>query len=363
MDRITGVRILFTGQYWSGANSMYIARAFERCGAVVRILNETGIFPSWQGRFGRGTRRVLRPLIEAEFNRQLLELANSFSPDLVYITNADFCFPSTVRELKRRGFPVMCFYHDVQWKDRPGTRFSENIAEFDLVATTRHWQEAGFKDAGAKAVSVVRFGFDPQVHRPVRVSQPAIDKYGSDIVFIGTCENQRAHDLNSLVSSSMPYTLNVWGGLWDRLTPEAPVLAYWKGRAVHEQEIPVIYAASKVALHWVGWEPHGRDQLLMSGDQHNSRTFQIAACEGAIMLAQRTEEHVRFFREDSEAVFFSDLNELRYKLDEWLDPKRDTDRRRMAQAARARCLAEDYTYGPVADSFLRSFGLPSTLVE
>jgi spore maturation protein CgeB len=100
---------------------------------------------------------------------------------------------------------------------------------------------------------------------------------------------------------------------------------------------------------------------MKKGDQHNSRTFQIAACGGAIMLAQRTDEHTWFFEEDKEALFFGDMPELKSKLAEWLDPKRDNDRRRMAEAARARCIKENYTYDPVADSFLRHFGLPSTL--
>ncbi len=355
----TGVRVLFTGQYWPGANSMYIARSFERCGAIVQILNETAIFPSWQSITARIVRKLLRPLIEMEFNRQLLDLATSFAPDLIYITNADYCLPSTIQELKRRGFPMMCFYHDVQWKDRAGSRFSQNIAEFDLIVTTRRWQEAEFKAAGAKAVSVVRFGFDPQVHHPIHLLQSAKVRYGSDVVFIGTCENQRAQDLNDLLSTSPSYSMRVWGNLWERLPANAPVRRYWQGRSVDEQEVTAIYSASGIALHWVGWEPFGTNEMLKKGDQHNSRTFQIAACGGAVMLAQRTQEHADFFIEDKEALFFNDLDELKYKLNKWLDPRYKKARQRMAYLARLRCLRDNYTYDPVVHSFLRYFGLSS----
>lgn len=353
-DRSSGVRILFTGQHWPGANSLYIARAFERCGAVVRFMNETGLMPAWQTKRGRIARRLLAPLIEAEWNRQLLGLVETFQPDLVYITNGHLCWSSTLNVIRAKKIPVMCFYHDVKWKDREGSRFSIVIDKFDLVATTRRWQEAEFKAAGARQVKVVRFGYEPSVHRPLQLDQKAMERYGADVTFIGTMEAHRRMELEQLLHGTFPHRFRLWGGLWGG----SPVVAkYWQGRDVNEQEIPVIYAASKVALHWLGWEPHGSDAELKKGDQHNSRTFQIAACGGAMMLAQRTEEHLQFFEEDREAVFFSDVAELREKLDFWLSPSHDAERKRVSRAARERCLKEDYSWTPVARFFLREFGL------
>lgn len=357
MERSTGLRVLFTGQHWPGANSLYIARAFERCGAIVRFLNETALYPSWETKRGRILRRLSLPLIEAEWNRQLLALVETFQPDLVYITNAHLCWPGTLRQIRAKKIPVMCFYHDPQWVNRDGSRFSQNITLFDLIVTTRKWHEDEFKNAGAKAVAIVRFGFEPTVHRPVEIDQKVLEKYGADLTFIGTLENQRNIDFHELLKSEFPYQFRIWGNLWEQLPKSSPVRACWQGQSVYEQEIPVIYAASKIALHWVNWEPHGADPALKKGDQHNSRTFQIAACGGALMLAQCTDEHLQFFEEDKEAVFFSDVKELREKLDYWLAPARDTERRQVAQAARERCLEEDYSWKPVAHQLLSHFGL------
>ncbi len=353
MDRSTGLRILFTGQHWPGANSLYIARAFERCGAIVRFLNESAIFPAWEGMGGRLVRRLLTPLIEAEWNRQLLALVDTFQPDLVYITNAHLCWSRTLETIRAKQIPVMCFYHDVKWKRRRGSQFSQVIGGFDLVVTTRRWQEAEFKAAGAKNVKVVRFGYEPSVHRPLQLSPKALERYGADVTFIGTMELHRRVELEKLLAGTFHHGFRLWGSSWGDI---AAVSRYWQGRDVNEQEIPVIYAASKVALHWVGWDPYGKDTELQKGDQHNSRTFQIAACGGAMMLAQRTEEHLQFFEEDKEAVFFSDVDELRAKLDYWLAPQRDAERRQVAQAARERCLKEDYSWTPVVRSFLEHFG-------
>ena len=84
IDQTTGVRVLFAGQYWPGANTLYIARAFEDCGAIVRILNETSIYPAeWWSRPGKLIRKALMPLIRREWNSQLLELSEKFKPDLI----------------------------------------------------------------------------------------------------------------------------------------------------------------------------------------------------------------------------------------------------------------------------------------
>jgi len=357
----SGIRVVFTGQHWPGSNSLYISRALEQCGATIRFLDDGRLFPDWHGKWNRGVRRLLlKTVIEPEWNRQLLALISRVRPDLVYVTNADFCYRKTILAIRSAGIPVMCFYHDVPWKSRPGSRFSECIDLFDLVATTRQWHLPEFTAAGARAVSAVRFGFEPAVHRPVAPAAQDISYYGSDAALIATYAGQRREDFEHLLRGRSGLRLDIWGNLWNNLPPSSPVRAHWRGRDVHEQEIPVIYACAKVALHWVRWEKRDPDPAMRVGDQHNSRTFQIAACGGAMMLAQRTEEHRGFFKEDEEAAFFSDVTELREKLAWWLDPAREEQRRAMACAARQRCLREDYSYGPVVRRFLSHFKLPVT---
>lgn len=350
--KFAGTKVLYAGQYWPGSNTIYIARAFEKLGMNLRWFDEKAFIPRWTSIRGRVLRQALFPLIKSEWNRQFIEAFKSYSPDLVYIAMGHLCSIETIEEIKKYSVPIICFYHDVRWRNKKNSLFERNISYYDLVVTTRPWHRPEFLDAGAKNVVVTRFGYDPDVHRPLKVPPKLVADLGSDVVFIGTNEPYRAKQLSNVMQSSPSFSFRLWGGGWNRLQSDSCLLPYWQGRVVYEQEIPVIYAASKVALHWVGWEPNGKEEQMRKGDQHNSRTFQIAACGGAMMMAQRTPEHERLFTEDKEAIYFDSTEELRDKLEFWLTPERDNDRSKIAAAARVRCQKEDYSYLPVVRQIL-----------
>ena len=76
-------------------------------------------------------------------------------------------------------------------------------------------------------------------------------------------------------------------------------------------------------------------------DQHTTRTFEIPAI-GGFMLADRSQEHMEFFKEGQEAEFFSSDDEYLDKLRFYL--ANDDVRRRVAQAGHERCLRSGYSY-------------------
>ena len=68
------------------------------------------------------------------------------------------------------------------------------------------------------------------------------------------------------------------------------------------------------------------------------------------MLAERSAEHLQYFEEDTEAVYFGDANELLEKTRRYLaDPQA---RMRIAAAGRRRCIDSDYSYKRIARSII-----------
>ena len=81
-------------------------------------------------------------------------------------------------------------------------------------------------------------------------------------------------------------------------------------------------------------------------DQVAHKSFEITAC-GGFLLAERTPEHQTCFREDEEAVFFSDFEECRVKIDRYLND--EPARTRIAAAGQRRAQSSGYDN----DSMLR----------
>ncbi len=80
-----------------------------------------------------------------------------------------------------------------------------------------------------------------------------------------------------------------------------------------------------------------------------TEVFEITAC-GGFLLAERTAEHLACFREDEEAVFFSDFEECRAKIDRYLND--EPARARIAAAGQRRAWNSGYDNDSVLSGLL-----------
>lgn len=355
MRASNGVRILQVGAFLPGSDCVHFWRAFQAVGVVARPIADERLFPEWEGAVLRAMRRLILPLIRRAWNQRLLAEVRLFRPHLVFISNGHYAQSETLNHIRASGIPLMCFYHDAQLY--PDSPFMANLPHYDLIASTCSWHRERFLQAGAKAVLTVRYGFDPEAHQPVQVSTQDQSYYGSDAVFVGSHWPPRARAFEAILGPDSPPHLTLWGGRWDQLPQGSPLRSCWRGREAAESELPIIYGTAHTAIQYPKRDPDHPNPDLRLGDQHNPRTFQIAACGGAILVATRTPEHQAFFEEDQEALFFDSPNELRQKLIYWTSPERGPARRKMAQAARARCLSADYSYTPIIRQYLDFFSL------
>ena len=76
-------------------------------------------------------------------------------------------------------------------------------------------------------------------------------------------------------------------------------------------------------------------------NQTAGRSYEIPAC-GTMLLAMRTAEHQRHYREGEEAEFFSDETELVGKVRRYLGD--DAARRGVAARGRERCVTSGYSW-------------------
>jgi hypothetical protein len=172
--------------------------------------------------------------------------------------------------------------------------------------------------------------FDPELHRPVPLSERERAELGAPVGFVGHWEAPRAADLARLRAAGIE--LRIHGQRWSERTRGTPLAACVAGGPRFGEDYVRLLNAFDIALCFL---------RRQAEDRVTSRSVEIPAC-GTFMLAERTPEHEALFREGEEAEFFSDARELEEKVRHYL--AHPDQREAIAAAGRARCLASGYDH-------------------
>jgi hypothetical protein len=206
----------------------------------------------------------------------------------------------------------------------------KDIPHYDLHVVQRDANIADYKARGARDVIKIQTAYEPTIHFPPPEGWSDADR-DREVSFIGTPYDQRGEFLTQLWKEfGVPVTVS--GGLvWkEHLSAEA-VGAMYRG---HGELFRDAYREgiwkSKINLSFL---------THANKDEFAHKSFEIAACEG-FLLVERSEGHVQRFVEDEEAVFFSTMEECVAKIRRYLPD--EAARRRIAAAGRARAECSGY---------------------
>ncbi|HTR97343.1 MAG TPA: glycosyltransferase [Candidatus Acidoferrales bacterium] len=323
--------IVYVGPLHAGSTCRQRALALESLGhRLVRVDQTPGDLAARQLRFGwRVRRRLLGDRDECALNARLLALPAAAAPDVLWIDKGLTVEPSTLRVLRAR-WPDAVFVNysgDDMFNPRNQTSaWRANLPLYDLFATTKSFNVPELAAAGARATCFIEKGFSPEVHRPHEVTPELLARFGGDVGFIGWPEGEREDTLRFLARRGID--VRVWGP-WPRWK-SAPHLRV-EGRPLWDDDYAAALSAFRINLGFL---------RRVNRDRHTTRSVEIPAC-GGFLLAERTDEHRRLFREDEEAVFFSTRDELLDKLRYYL--AHEDERSRIAAAGLRRCREGGYS--------------------
>ena len=226
------------------------------------------------------------------------------------------------------------WHHRFLWRN-----YLQCLPEYDFNFVYRPVNIADVIDAGGKNVDLLMPYFIPEIDRPVSLTQSEYGNYGCDVVFVGHYEpDGRQHYLRALVRAGLH--LRLFGG------------KYWIPRVLGDladyfgEVRPVIGAEYVKAL--CGAKMCLCIMSRLNRDTYTRRCFEIPAC-GRLLLSERTKDLQGFFKENEEAVFFSNPAELVEKA-LWL--KRNPDEiERIALAGMRRVHADGHS----VDDRMRQF--------
>lgn len=330
------MKILLAGGYGFFEYEEVYARSLESMGVDVIRFSWTTYF---KGLIGRIEQRLIIPgWATQRFERDLLAFARDNRPDVIWIWRGLQVRPQLVSQLKQKTGAIMISYgvddtfnpaYDAHsWFLRPNIWkwFIASIKEYDINFVYRPVNIEEYKMHGAARVELLLPSFIRDRHREVVLSNQEKELYECDIVFVGHYEpDGRDECLRLLVEKG--FDVKLWGSNLEWTRNVLGNLYYEKLAPIHKvegDEYAKALSGAKVCLCFLS---------KLNRDTYTRRCFEIPAC-GKVMLAERTDDLLEFFKEDEEACFFSTTEELVSKA-QWLIDNPDI-RERIAKAGQRR---------------------------
>lgn len=335
---------------WRGCDPRALAQCFLRMGHQILEIDAEDYVPwRWNGFATRVFRRLFLKALVDDYNRDVLKQATSSAFDFILVFKGMYLKAETLRVLRSFGKPLYNFYPDVSFTDH-GSFIPSALRYYDCVFTTKSFHgPKETQDFKIKGMLHVRHGFDPEVHRPVRLSSAQMERYGCDVSFVGCWSPEKERLISYILTGRKNLKVIVYGIGWKYASTKfQKALGNNLRLGVFGDELAIVYNASKINL---GLLSKAVGDPTMS-DQTTVRTFQIPAA-GSFMLHEDTQEARSYFQPEKEIMLFNGESDLLLKLDVALSNK--ILRENIKINGYKRCIKEPYDYSGAAKTIVSRF--------
>lgn len=322
-------RIVYVGP--RSGTTLHRARALEHLGAQLLYV-EADVLHSWLARqLYRVGNRLRRPPDVFGANAGLLEAVRAHHPQILWVDKGRSIHARTLRAARAvaPGIRIVNYSPDDMFNPANHSRqYARAIPEYDLLVTTKSYNVAELRAAGARDVLFIDNAYDPEVHRPLALSEEQRRLYAAEVGFVGQYERERADAMVALAEAGIPVTAFSWD--WDLRRHQHPNLDV-RRRFLDGLDYARAVNATRINLGFL---------RKVNRDLQTTRSIEIPAC-GGFLLAERTDEHRLLFEEGEEAEFYGSTDELIGKCRHYL--AHEEARRAVAEAGRRRCLSAGYS--------------------
>lgn len=328
-------RILCIGETWFGSDARAAFAALRRMGHSVHVLDENRyVSTQWKSTVARGLRKVFKPVFVNELKREAIAFASHFKPDCLFVFKGNWVHPGLIASCRQMNIVAVNYYPDVSFLTH-GSYIPKALPLYDRVFTTKSYGIEDMKrELGIDRSDFLPPGHDPELHRPVRLTENDRKRFQCDVVFIGTWSPKKERLMASLARALPKARVKIWGCQWSR--SQSTVLAQSiMGTEVTGDDYTRAICGASICLGLLSEAGGGAS----SGDLITARTFQIPAC-GAFMLHERNSQVLEYFQEDKEAAFFGTPQELSHKVRYYIE--HPAERYEISQAGLNRSQADGY---------------------
>lgn len=307
------MRVFSVGPLWRGSNAGGLFRALSRAGCLIEIIDEFYyISLRSRSKTTKIAERLIRNYQETEFNDAIKSTIVTFKPDVLLVYKGAFVRAETLTYARSKGCKLVLFYPDVSMTTHGGN-IPQCIPLYDLIFTTKTFGIKDMKDKyGTDNAVFIPHGYDPDIHRPLKIGDEERALFGCDASFIGTWSVKKEKWLAQLKEQIPQLDLKIWGDQWNKVTTDS-LKTCIQGKPIVGDLYALAIQCSTINLGILSEQVSGAS----SGDLITSRTFHIPGA-GGFMLHERIEESVLYFKEDVEAGFFDGPDELVQKVKHYL---------------------------------------------
>ena len=322
------MKILFSGHH--NPHFITITEYLEK--AIQSLGHELVIFEDRQHKIP-GRIRKLSPFLNQLdlkiINKKILSIAEVTKPDIAIVTGGHRISRETVNKLKERGVVSILWTIDAPLNFQP---LIDIAPIYDYIFCQGTEAIELFTGTGIIDAQWLPMACDPEYHYPVYCSVADKEKFGSDIVFVGSYYPERA-DLFERISM---FDFAIWGPGWDSLDRHSPLRRCIRGAHTTPDKWLTIYSASKIIISTHYHDRQNRFPVY----QASPRVFEILSC-GAFQLCDDQRDVFSLFKDGEDLVKFVDTNDLIKKINYYL--AHPEERKEIAAKGRQNVI-ENHTY-------------------
>ncbi|WP_081682522.1 CgeB family protein [Pseudacidovorax intermedius] len=290
-------RILYIGP--NAGTSLQRQRAFIRMGFEIESIDLRKLLPNYS-LIDKIEWHVSPSLLATLILGKVSQLLEKKSFLLCFVDNGSLVSEKIISKLRLHCKYIVNFNHDDPFGGRDDTRFSayrNALHLYDLVVVVRQENQDEAKRAGAKKILHTFRVADEVAHAPKALTTEIINRWKSDIVFVGTWMEERDRFFVELINKGLP--ISIFGARWERSPNWKFIRSHFREGHLEGDAYSYAIQCSKIALC-----------LLSKGnrDRHTTRSMEIPSL-GTVLCAERTDDHLALYKDGVEAVFWSDAEE------------------------------------------------------
>jgi hypothetical protein len=294
------MKILYLGDDDPNLTSAHRAKALQRLGHDVRVINPRSALPPSRLVGGISTRMGYGPFVPW-VNVMLRIKIDREAFDLAWVDCGAELSPGFHHWMRARGIKIVNYNLDDPFGVRDGHKwdlYRQSVRLHDLTVVVRSENVAEAKAAGARNIMHVFRSYDPEAHAPVALTEKEQRDWASEVAFVGSWMPERGPFMVRLLELGVP--LAIWGNDWRKAPEYERLRPIIRGPAVYGRDYVSTIQSAKIALG-----------LLSKGnrDLHTTRSAEVPFIGGAVFCAERTVEHEAMYADGVQALFWSSAEE------------------------------------------------------